>query len=93
MFPVQTLVSVLVIGLVAGWLAHLFTGGGNLTRDLVTGLLGAVVGSLLVHGFGVPLPFTNPLFADIVVSTIGAVAVIVVVRTLAWRSRATTDVL
>ena len=76
----QGLVAILVIGLVAGWLASLIMGGGGLIRDLVTGLLGALVGGFIVHGFGVPLPIHNPLLADIVIATIGAVVVITVAR-------------
>ncbi len=76
----QGLIAILVIGLVAGWLASLIMGGGGLIRDLVTGLLGALVGGFIVHGFGVPLPIHNPLLADIVIATIGAVVVIAVAR-------------
>lgn len=79
----QGLIAILVIGLVAGWLASLIMGGGGLVRDLVTGLVGALVGGFIVHGFGVPLPIHNPLLADIVIATIGAVVVIAVARTLA----------
>ncbi len=79
----QGLVVILAIGLLAGWLASLIMGGGGLIRDLVTGLIGAVVGGFIVHGFGVPLPISNPLLADIVISTIGAVVVIAVARIVA----------
>lgn len=76
----QGLIAILAIGLIAGWLASLIMGGGGLIRDLVTGLLGALVGAFIVHGFGVPLPIHNPLLADIVIATIGAVVVIAVAR-------------
>ena len=89
----QSILAIVVIGLIAGWLAHLIMGAGTPVRDLVTGLLGAVVGSLLVHGFGVPLPFTNPFFADLVISVIGAVVVITLARLIAWRSRSKLDAL
>ena len=79
----QSLLLILAIGLIAGWLAHLIMGGGGLIRDLITGLIGAVVGGFIVHGFGVPLPISNPLIADIVISTIGAVVVIAVARVIA----------
>jgi uncharacterized membrane protein YeaQ/YmgE (transglycosylase-associated protein family) len=89
----QNLIAILVIGLVAGWLAHLIMGFGTLGRDLVSGLLGAVVGSLIIIGFGVPLPFESPTVNDIVISTIGAVVVIVISRVLTWRSRDKVDAL
>lgn len=93
MLDLQTILATLVIGLIAGWVAHLIMGAGTPLRDLVTGLLGAVVGSLLVHGFGVPLPFNSPFFSDVVISIIGAVVVITIARLIAWRSRAKLDVL
>ncbi|WP_131117485.1 GlsB/YeaQ/YmgE family stress response membrane protein [Lichenihabitans psoromatis] len=83
MFEAHSLITVLFVGLVAGWLASLIMGGGGLIRDLVTGLIGAFVGSLIVHGFGVPLPIHNPLIADIVISTIGAVVVVAIARIVA----------
>ncbi len=83
MLEQHTLIATLVIGLVAGWLASLIMGGGGLIRDLVTGLIGAVVGGDIVHGFGVPLPILNPLLADIVISTIGAVVVVAIARAVA----------
>ena len=80
MLEQHTLIATLVIGLVAGWLASLIMGGGGLIRDLITGLIGAFVGGFIIHGFGVTLPIHNPLVADIVISTIGAVIVVAVAR-------------
>ncbi|RYC31491.1 GlsB/YeaQ/YmgE family stress response membrane protein [Lichenibacterium minor] len=77
------IVAVLLIGLVAGWLASLVVGGGGLWRDLVTGLVGAVVGAFVLRALGVVLPFHDPLVADIVTATIGAVIVVVVARAVA----------
>lgn len=83
MLEQHTLIATLVIGLIAGWLASLIMGGGGLVRDLVTGLIGAFVGSFIIHGFGVSLPIHNPLLADIVISTIGAVVVVAIARLVA----------
>jgi len=52
-------------------------------RDLVTGLVGSLVGGLILHAFGVVLPIASPFVADVVMSTLGAVIVVVVARTLA----------
>ena len=71
MLEQHTLIATLVIGLVAGWLASLIMGGGGLIRDLITGLVGGT------------LPIHNPLVADIVISTIGAVVVVAVARAVA----------
>ena len=78
----QNIIVVVVVGLVSGWLASLIVGEGGLIRDLVTGLIGAVVGALILHGFGVVLPISSPLIADIVMSTLGAVIVMVLARVI-----------
>lgn len=77
------IIAILLIGLVAGWLASLIVGGGGLLRDLVTGLVGAVVGAFIIHAFGIVLPFRDPLVTDIVTATLGAVIVVVVARVVA----------
>ena len=82
----QNVIVVIVIGLLAGWLASLIVGGGGLIWDLVTGLIGSVVGAFILHGFGVVLPIANPLIADIIMSTLGAVVVVVLARFIAARS-------
>ena len=82
----QNIVIVVVIGLVSGWLASLLVGGGGLVWDLVTGLVGAFVGAFILHGFGIVLPFANPLVADIVMSTLGAVIVVILARFIAART-------
>ena len=76
-------VAILLIGLVAGWLASLIVGGGGLWRDLVTGLVGALVGAFVLRAFGVVLPFRDPLVADLVTATLGAVVVVVAARAIA----------
>ena len=75
--------AILLIGHVAGWLASLLVGGGGLLRDLITGLVGAVVGAFILRAFGIVLPFHDPLVSDIVMSTLGAVIVVVVARAVA----------
>ncbi len=77
------IVAILLIGLVAGWLASLVVGGGGLVRDLLTGLVGAVVGAFIIHALGIVLPFRDPLVTDIVTATLGAVIVVVVARAVA----------
>ena len=83
--PLHTtnILAILLIGLVAGWLASLIVGGGGLVRDLVTGIVGAIVGAFILHAFGIVLPFRDPLVSDIVMSTLGAVIVVVVARAVA----------
>ena len=82
-FHTESIVAILAIGLIAGWLASLIVGGGGIVRDLVTGLVGAVVGAFVLRALGVVLPFHDPLVADIVTATIGAVIVVVAARAIA----------
>ena len=72
----------LVLGLIAGLLAHaLVGGGGGLLFDIVLGLVGAVVGGFIDSALG--LGDVNGLnLACIVLATVGAIVVIVVVRAL-----------
>ncbi len=83
MMETHSIVVILVIGLVSGWIASLIVGGGGLIRDLVTGLVGSLVGAFILHGFGLSLPIHNALVADVVMSTIGAVVVVVLARIIA----------
>jgi len=72
-----------VNGLIAGWLAGLLLGGGGLIRNVIVGIIGAVIGGILVQNGLLNLPFDfGPWGNQIVVSTIGAVIVIVLARIL-----------
>lgn len=76
-------------GLVAGWLAGLLLGGGGLIRNLLVGLIGAVVGGYLVAAGMLTLPVDFdayvPFGNQIAVSTIGALLVVIVARFLGGR--------
>jgi uncharacterized membrane protein YeaQ/YmgE (transglycosylase-associated protein family) len=74
-------------GLIAGWIASLLLGGGGLIRALVVGVIGAILGGALVRHGLLTLPFTtNTAFGDqVIVSTIGAIAVILIARFLGGR--------
>ena len=71
------------IGLVAGWLASLVLGGGGLIRNLIVGVIGALVGGWLLSALGVVLPVDNALLSQVITATIGAVLVIAVARIIA----------
>ncbi|MDX2289632.1 MAG: GlsB/YeaQ/YmgE family stress response membrane protein [Hyphomicrobiaceae bacterium] len=77
-------------GLIAGWLAGLLLGGGGLIRNLVVGIIGAVIGGVLVQMGVLALPpavtdVTNaiPFGTQILVSTIGAIIVVILARIIA----------
>lgn len=69
----------LIIGLVAGWLAGVISKGSGfgLWGDLVTGVVGAFVGGFLFNLMGIS---TYGVIGSIVVSTIGAVIFLWVLR-------------
>jgi uncharacterized membrane protein YeaQ/YmgE (transglycosylase-associated protein family) len=82
----QHLVIMVINGLIAGWLAGMLLGGGGLIRNLIVGLIGAVLGGFLVHAGLLKLPYDFDAIApygnQIVVSTIGAMLVILIARVL-----------
>jgi uncharacterized membrane protein YeaQ/YmgE (transglycosylase-associated protein family) len=85
----QAWIIMIINGLIAGWLAGLLLGGGGLIRNLLVGLIGAVVGGYLVsvgllrlpYDFDAIVPYGN----QIVVSTVGAMLVVIVARFLGGR--------
>jgi uncharacterized membrane protein YeaQ/YmgE (transglycosylase-associated protein family) len=78
-----SLLIFLGIGLLAGWLASLLLGGGGLVRNLVVGVLGALVGGWLLAAAGVTLPVGNALVSQVMTATIGAIVVILLARLIA----------
>ncbi|MGC9562003.1 MAG: GlsB/YeaQ/YmgE family stress response membrane protein [Brachymonas sp.] len=66
----------LLVGLVAGWLAGtLMRGGGfGMAGDMAVGVLGALIGGFIFGGSG------GGLLGRILVATLGAVILIVVLR-------------
>jgi uncharacterized membrane protein YeaQ/YmgE (transglycosylase-associated protein family) len=79
----QQIVTIIVVGIVAGWLASLVVGGGGLVRYLITGILGAFVGGWLFNMAGWKLNLGNDLAEQIVVSAIGAIVLVLLARLIA----------
>jgi uncharacterized membrane protein YeaQ/YmgE (transglycosylase-associated protein family) len=79
----QSLIIMTVIGIAAGFLASLVVGGGGLLRYLVTGVIGAFVGGLLLSAAGVNLGIRNALASQVVTATIGAIVVVILARIIA----------
>ena len=80
---VQSLLIFLLTGLVAGWIASLVLGGRGLLRNLVVGVIGALVGGYVLKLAGVTLPIGNVWVSDLVTAVIGAIIVILVARIIA----------
>ena len=72
-------------GLIAGWIAGLILGGGGLLRNMFVGIIGAYIGGAMVRANLLNLPFTTGSeFGDqVVVSTIGAIVIIILARIIA----------
>jgi uncharacterized membrane protein YeaQ/YmgE (transglycosylase-associated protein family) len=76
----ESLLIILLVGLVAGWLAgQIVQGTGfGLLGDIIIGIVGAFIGSWLLPQLGVRI---GPgLLTAIIVATIGAIVLIVIVR-------------
>ncbi|MGI9406260.1 MAG: GlsB/YeaQ/YmgE family stress response membrane protein [Hyphomicrobiaceae bacterium] len=76
----RALITFLIIGIVAGFLASLVVGGGGLIQYLISGVIGAFVGGWLLGALGANLGISNPLISQIVTSTIGAIVVVILAR-------------
>jgi uncharacterized membrane protein YeaQ/YmgE (transglycosylase-associated protein family) len=72
-------------GLVAGWLASLVLGGGGLIRDIFIGIIGSFVGGALWQAGYLKLPFLleYPWAHQILISTIGAILIVLLARLIA----------
>ncbi|CAN5675293.1 hypothetical protein BH23PSE1_BH23PSE1_16730 [soil metagenome] len=73
------LVLLLIIGVLAGWLASLVA-GGNQARYIVTGVVAALLTPLLLAAIGVGLLAAGGLAAILVAAVVGAVVVLLIVR-------------
>ncbi len=90
--PYMPLIIMCITGLIAGTLAGILLGGGGLIRNLLVGLIGGVVGGMMVRAGLLPLPASVtsvtdmvPYGTQILVSTIGAVIVVIIARFLGGR--------
>lgn len=70
----------LAIGLLAGFLAFLILpGSGNIIGMLLAGVIGSFVGGFLFAALNIKLSL-NPLLAQIITSTVGAIIVVLIAR-------------
>lgn len=79
----EELMVCLGIGVAAGWLASQVVGGkGNIIRYLLAGLLGSLLGPMIIDWSGFQFDLGMQIVNEIVVATVGAIAVIVVARVI-----------
>jgi uncharacterized membrane protein YeaQ/YmgE (transglycosylase-associated protein family) len=76
---IQTLLIILAIGAVAGWLAGVIMKGGGfgLLGDIVIGIIGAFIGGFLFGLLGIS---AGGLAGQIITATVGAIVLIFVLR-------------
>ena len=76
----QSLLVIIVVGIVAGWLAGLIVRGGGMgvIGDLVVGIIGAFIGNYVVREFHLHL--AAGIVGAIVNATIGAVILLFLLR-------------
>jgi uncharacterized membrane protein YeaQ/YmgE (transglycosylase-associated protein family) len=86
----MSILTWIVLGLVAGWLASMLMRGGGygIIGDIILGIVGALVGGFLSSALlGVDVSGFN--FTSVVIATVGAILVIAIARALTpARSRA-----
>lgn len=77
----MNLITLLIVGLVAGLLASFAVGGVGfgIVGDIVIGIIGAFLGSWLFGVLGVQVPFSG-IGSTIFVAFIGAVVLLLVLR-------------
>lgn len=77
----KSIVSWVIVGLIAGFVASLIVGGGaGLIGWLIAGLIGSVVGGFLAKQMNIKLNLGNPFLEQIIISVIGAIIVLIIAR-------------
>jgi uncharacterized membrane protein YeaQ/YmgE (transglycosylase-associated protein family) len=71
----------IVIGLIAGWLAHVILGGrGGILGNIAVGLVGAIVGGFLFEKLN--LHVMPDFWGNLITATIGAVVFLAIWRAI-----------
>ena len=83
----ESLLVILVIGLIAGWLAgHFVRGTGfGIIADICIGIIGALIASWLFPRLGIHLG--TGMVARIIAATIGAIILLLILRLFRGRGR------
>ena len=84
------LLTWIIVGLIAGWLAGLLVKGSGfgVIGDIILGIVGALVGGFLAGAiFGIPNAISGFNITTLIVAIIGAVVVVLIVRALSGSRR------
>lgn len=83
------ILSWILVGLVAGWLADMVMGGRGrgVLFSIILGIVGALVGGFLAGAlFGVADPLTGFDLRTLLIAFLGAIVAVLIVRALPGRS-------
>jgi uncharacterized membrane protein YeaQ/YmgE (transglycosylase-associated protein family) len=77
----QSILILIVVGVVAGWLAGSIVRGYGfgLVGNLIVGVVGAFLATWLLPKIGVVIPVGNAIIGSIIYATIGAVVLLLLV--------------
>ena len=76
----NALVVLLIVGLIAGWLASVVLGGGfGVVGDILVGVAGAYIGGPVLRALGIHVPWRG-ITGQIVVAFVGALVLLLVIR-------------
>lgn len=81
----QSLIVIIIVGIIAGWLAGLVMRGGGfgLIGDLIIGLIGAFIGDWLIPRLGIEVG--TGIIALIFNAFVGAIVLLLIVRMIGGR--------
>ena len=75
------IIAWIVIGLIAGWLAHVILGGrGGIFGNIAVGLVGAIVGGFLFSKL--QLEVMPDFWGNLITATIGAIVFLLIWRAI-----------
>jgi uncharacterized membrane protein YeaQ/YmgE (transglycosylase-associated protein family) len=79
----KAIAATAIVGLSGGWLASVIVGGSGLLRYLVTGVLGAFLGAVLLRWSSWRITVGHPLLDRVLVAAMGAILVVLLARLIA----------
>jgi len=82
----MSILTLLIVGLVAGWLAGLVVRGSGfgVVGDIVIGIIGAVIGGWVLSLSGLAVSYG--FIGTIIVAAIGAIILVLIVRLISGRA-------
>lgn len=84
----MTIIIWIIVGAIAGWIASLLVGASQgLISDIIVGMIGSIIGGALVillqgGGLDFTTAFTGFNLTSVLVSTLGAVVLLLLVKAL-----------